>query len=795
MKLLKFGGQSLSYGKPINNVIEIVRKEFGFDSVAIVVSALGNSTDLLEQLYNDCKTGKRNLETWKAFNALCAPYFRVDKVSELLEILHADLALIEGDKGNQPSLNHILAFGELISSHSLTATLNEKGIPAKSIDSRKFLKVKGEAVDGQQSALLTALYFEHFDFQYVPVITGFLASNNYGETATLGRNGSNYSASLVANYLNASEVQNWTNVDGIYTARPELVPDARLIASMTFQEAHELANFGASILHPKTIAPLMEKGITLKILNTLNPEGTGTTISKGGGTNGIKAVSVLKDVALVSIIGNGLLGRVGIDARIFKVLSAEQISVRLISQASSERGIGFIIDSEDGERAESLLNMEFELELNDHSLSRIEVNFDKAIIAIVGKHNYSLEKAIYGLRRNNIWMHLISNSISGNHISLVVDEHDLQKALNIVHGQVFGSVKTLNVFCLGKGVVGANLINQIIKTPKEIEGQRKLKVNVIGVSDSQRFIINRNGIGEQWAKDLAIGKNHDALADIIAEIKATFLENVVFVDNTSSQDIVDQYEQIFQSGFDLVAANKKLNSGPNAQYQAVQKVQKRNGRLFYYETNVGAGLPIIDTLKHLNASADKITKIRGVFSGSLSYLFNSFSVNDGPFSEILEEAKAKGFTEPDPREDLSGTDVARKLIILAREIGMDTDLDKVKIQSLIPDELNEFGSYEAFMVARKELDAHYKAVKDSLSENEVLRYTGEVDCEKGTLVVSLIRVRKDSSLGGIKGADSIFEIFTEGYGDQPMVIQGAGAGGSVTARGVYSDLIRIGSVV
>lgn len=795
MKLLKFGGQSLAHGKPINNAIDIIRKEASFDDVAVVVSAMANSTDLLLQLYDDCKTGKRDLENWQGFNALCAPYFRIDKVSELLEQLHADLGLIETGNESQPSLDDVLAYGELISSTALADTLNDKGIPAKPIDSRKFLKGCGTSIDAKQSEMLTGLYFEHYDFQYVPIITGFLASNDKGETVTLGRNGSNYSASLVANYLNATEVQSWTNVDGIFTARPELVPDARLIESMTFQEAHELANFGANILHPKTIAPLMEKGITLKILNTLKPEGTGTTISKGGGTNGIKAVSVMKDVVLISIVGNGLLGRVGIDARIFKVLSAESISVRLISQASSERGIGFIIDSENGKRAQALLNKEFEAELADNSLSRIEVNYDMAIIAIVGKHNYSLEKAIYGLRRNNIWMHLISNSISGNHISLVVDEVNLQKALNIVHGQVFGSVKTLNVFCLGKGVVGSNLINQIIKTPKGIEEQRKLKVNVVGVSDTQRFIFNRTGVSEQWAKDLAIGKKNDALADIIAEIKASYLENVVFVDNTSSQEIVDQYEQIFKSGYDLVAANKKLNSGPSAQYLSVLKTQKKHGRLFYYETNVGAGLPIIDTLKHLSASADRITKIRGVFSGSLSYLFNTFSVADQPFSEVLEEAKAQGFTEPDPREDLSGRDVARKLIILAREIGIDTDLDKVEVQSLIPEALNAYETYDDFIGARKELDAHYSAVKESLGENEVLRYTGEVDCEKNTLVVSLIRVPKDSSLGGIKGADSIFEIFTEGYGDQPMVIQGAGAGGSVTARGVYSDLVRIGSTV
>ncbi len=795
MKVLKFGGQSLASGKPINNAIEIIRSVSSTNDLAVVVSAIGDSTDLLETLYHSCVSGNKDLSAWKALNEVYGTYLRHTEVLEALEGLHKNLALIEGDKPGKPNLALVLAAGELISSLCVTAMLNTQGVQSKTIDSRKFLKVKDGSVDETQSEMLTQLYFEHFDFNFVPVITGFLASNENNETVTLGRNGSNYTAALIANYLNATEIQNWTIVDGVFTARPELVPDARLIHSMTFQEAHELANFGANILHPKTIEPLLSKGIPLKILNTLKPDQEGTTISKGGGTNGIKAVSILKDVALVSITGNGLLGRVGIDARIFEVLSREQISVRLISQASSERGIGFIINDVDGKRAVNVLRTEFANELETKTLNNIEVNYDMAIIAIVGKHNYSLEKAIHGLRRNNIWMHLISNSISGNHISLVVDASNLQKAVNIVHSQVFGSIKTLNVFCLGKGVVGAALIDQIIETSDEITERRKLKINVVGIADSTNYVFNRTGIESNWAENLVHGKNHNALSDLITEVKSAFLENVVFVDNTSSQDIVDQYNDIFESGFDLVAANKKLNSGPDNQYQEVHKVLKRNGRLFYYETNVGAGLPIIDTLKHLHASADRITKIRGVFSGSLSYLFNTFSRGTKSFSDILEEAKSKGYTEPDPREDLSGTDVARKLIILAREIGLKTDLDQVAIENLIPEALQSCTDFQAFIGNKQTLNAHYEDIRNGLSENETLRYVGEVDCATSKLTVSLVRVPTDSSLGGIKGADAIFEIFTEGYGDLPMVIQGAGAGGSVTARGVYSDLIRIGSVV
>ncbi|MBL4707916.1 MAG: bifunctional aspartate kinase/homoserine dehydrogenase I, partial [Flavobacteriales bacterium] len=796
-KVLKFGRKSLREGVALNNVLAIIESEAKQGAIAVVVSAIDDATDRLIELFNKAIKGDNYsiiLEEKKKLYQSSPDNNELNQLLKELENLLEQLSK-KGDKSGI-TLNDIMAFGELCSVSFISSLLIKRQINAKPIDARKFLKVdkigNSTLVNYPQSTMFCKLYFEHFDFKTVPVITGFIASDELNQTHTLGRNGSNYSASLIANFLEAEELQNWTTVDGIFTAKPELVPDARLIKKMSFQEAHELANFGVNVLHPKTIEPLMEKGIPLRIVNTLNKEGEGTLISNNGGESGIKAVSALQDIVLITIEGRGLLGKVGIDARIFKVLSDQGIGVRLISQASSERGIGFVVDCENGELAVKLLQREFVLELERKSISSIHLNRKMAIIAIVGKHNYVLEKAISGLRRNKIFMHLISNSISGNHISLVIDSNYLNKGLNIVHSQVFGVIKTVNVFCLGKGVVGSTLIDQILETNEKVVVDRKLRINVVGVADSKQFIFNPSGVNLNWKKDLQGSSQKNSLKTIIQKLKDSYLENIVVADNTASQDVSDNYLQFLNAGFDIVAANKKLNSGNYTRYKEVQNVIRQRGSLFYYETNVGAGLPIIDTLKHLKESADTITKIRGVFSGSLSYLFNTFSISGRSFAEILLEAKEKGLTEPDPREDLSGLDVARKLIILSREIGLKVELEEVEVENLIPQELIGKASFDSFIAEEHQLNRHYEAIKNKLPEGKVLRYVGDLDVAQQKLKVSLIETDQNSSLGNIKGADSIFEVYTQAYGEQPIVIQGAGAGGEVTARGVYSDLIRMG---
>lgn len=795
MKVLKFGGKSLQPGKPLKKAIEIISESRKEGELAIVVSALANSTDHLLSLYQKAIRFDDLTEDETAFRKLQQSESSGPDLDDLFLSLHVDLEKVKKDGPSQKLEDKVLAYGEICSARIVVQLLKNAGVDSVFVDARNLIKGKRVDdelnVDHQQSEKLTRAFFKE-NKEQLAVITGYIAEDEDGNTATLGRNGSNYTTSLIANYIDAEEVQNWTDVDGIYAASPKLVPEAQKIENLSYKEAHELANFGASILHPKTIGPLMEKDIPLRILNSFSDDRTGTTVSREGGKQGIKAVSVIEDVALISIEGKGLLGTIGIDARIFTALSRNNISVRLISQASSERGIGFVVDATNAQLATTVLTEEFGLELITGTISRIDYNLDMAIIAIVGRHNYSLEKAIQGLRRNRIWMHLISNSISGEHISLVIDNHDLKKAVNIVHSQVFGVIKTINLFAFGKGNVGGNLLDQIISTTEQVISRRNLRIRIVGLADSKKYIFDKTGLGQDWRqrlKDSSLKLNYAKIIEILAN---SALENIVIADNTSSQQVADLYPQFITKRFDIVAANKKANSGTWEEYENLHNLIHRRGRIFHYETNVGAGLPIIDTIKYLYDSADQITRIRGVFSGSLSYIFNNFSKRGDSFSAILREAKDLGLTEPDPREDLSGRDVARKLVILARELNLKVELDDIEMAQLIPDELQNEKSFNDFMGKADLLDHYFYSYKQDLKEAEVLRYVADLDVMNQQLRIQLEKVNKDSPLGTIRESDAIFEIYTDSYGERPIIVQGAGAGGAVTARGVYSDLIRMG---
>lgn len=794
--VLKFGGKSLANAN-LPNVLKIIQQEAAAHPIALVVSARANSTDQLIALYELAVQGslfeEELLAFFRAQESADIPIDWQQEQNELRTLLQAISTL----RIDSPiARDRVLAYGEIISARSIASLLVANQLQAIAVHAGELLRIRQEGdeivVDQPQSRALTQAYFADLSSEGIPVITGFFGADASGTIRTLGRNGTNYSATLIASFIGAREVQNWTHVDGVYSARPEYVENAVRIAHMNYKEANELANFGADILHAKTIQPLLTSQIPLRILDTNHPKKAGTLIDRHGSGKGIKAVSTIENVSLIRIEGRDMLGRVGIDGRIFTALSKHDISVRLITQASSERGIGFVVDTESAQQTEQVLRQDFQDELRTGKISTIEADHDRAIIAIVGRHNYALEKAIQGLRKNRIWMDLISNSISGEHISLVVNKHQLKKAVRVVHSQVFGATKVLHVFALGKGTVGSKFIDQLVETQAEVEVERNLRIRVVGVADSQRFVFNDAGLSSDWRQQLSASQQENQLEAILTLLRESNLENVVFADNTSSEAVTAAYPAIIKAGFDLVTSNKKGNSGSLNFYENFRQLLKQKGRLFYYETNVGAGLPIIDTLKQLRQSADPVIKVRGVFSGSLSYLFNAYSKSEGAFTEILLEAKGKGFTESDPREDLSGMDVGRKLIILAREVGMAVAFDEVQIEGLIPEKLNDPGSFADFLKNRKELDAHFETIRKKLASNEVLRYIGELDVQRNQMRVSLQAVPSDSPLGGVKNADSIFEIYTHAYSDQPMVIQGAGAGAEVTARGVCSDLLRIG---
>lgn len=797
MKVLKFGGKSLSNGESIASSLRIVTKA-AKEPIALVVSARGTTTDSLEHLLNAASNGvpyKQNIDRLFEYQEKEGELVFNDEKYELTRILEGVELL--GEYSTKIK-DKVLAYGEWLSAVKIVELLQSKGVKAQVIDTRNIFQSNSEfgnsQLDNEVTEKLTLELFESWDWNVVPVVTGFIASNSKGETTTLGRNGTNYTATILAKILEADEVQNWTNVNGVYTANPSLVPDAKIIPELTFREANELANFGAEILHAKTIIPLIEKNIPLRILNTNNPDHPGTLINSEGAGKGIKAVSVIEDVALVSLEGNGLVGKVGIDARIFEVLSRESISVRNISQASSERGIGFVVSKEEGNKVKATLEKEFEYEIQKQDISAVTVNSEVAVISIIGRHNYSLEKAISGLRKNHIWLYLINNSINGEHISLVVANKDLRKAVNVVHNQVFGAIKRLNVLAFGKGTVGKAFINQVLKNRESIKKRRNVLINIVAVIDSKRILFDPKGVGANWEKEIQLAPIGNDLSNLLESVDQFHLENVVAIDNTASNEIVSTYPHLVENGIDIIASNKIGNTISYNFYNDLRISLKKKGKEFLYEANVGAGLPLIDTIRQLHHSGDRIRKIRGVFSGSLSYIFNNFSTTDSTFSKVLSEAVEKGFTEPDPREDLSGNDVGRKLLILARELDFAKEFSDVSIQSLIPSSLSEQLSVKEFLNEQELLDNHYGEIKNNLAEDHVLRYVGELE-ENGSLKVELMATEKQTSLGNISGSDSIFEIYTEAYGDNPVVIQGAGAGAEVTARGVYSDLLRIGSTI
>ena len=800
MKVIKFGGKSLANEKGLKNAIDIiVDKDKNGEKFTVVLSARGNTTNDLEAILELAAQKKDYRTAFKKFKEYQQyPNSSIDLKEQFtkLEIIFEGVSLL-GDF-SQKIKDEVLAQGEILSVKLVASLLEQEGLSVNPVDARSLIITDenfGNAQPIQLESKEKILKFFKENKGAINVVTGFISSNKKGETTTLGRNGSNYTAALLANFLDADELQNYTHVNGIFTANPDIVADAKKIAQLSFSEANELANFGANILHAKTIIPLLEKNINLRILNTFNKEDQGTLITSESSAKGIKSISTIDNVSLLNFEGRGLLGKVGIDARIFKTLSDRNINVSIIAQGSSERGIGLIIDSNKAKQAVEALEKEFENDLYAQDVNHVSVNNDVAVISIIGQDLSEFHHPYNALIKNQIVPLLFNNTVSGKNVSLVVKKEQLYKAVNVIHGQVFGVTKKINIAVFGKGLVGGTLIDQIIENTQSVLERRKIQLNVFAVANSKKVLLNKNGATKNWEQNLLEnGDENASVDDVIAFAKTHHLENLIAVDNTASVNFVNNYIPLIEAGFDLVSCNKIANTLSFDFYKEVRAKLKEYKKQYLYETNVGAGLPLIDTIRLLHESGENITKIRGVFSGSLSYLFNNFSANDALFSEVLKEAIDKGFTEPDPREDLGGNDVARKLLILARELDLENEFDEVNIKNLIPENLRE-GSSEDFLSKLDLLNEEYQILKEQQEKNHVLRYIGELSGdlskEKGNLEVKLVSTPTSTPLGSLKGSDAIFEIYTESYGEQPIVIQGAGAGASVTARGVFGDILRL----
>ena len=800
VKVLKFGGKSLANGEGLDTVLQIITdKVADGENIAVVVSARNKATDELEAILDKAAKGLDYVKDFEEFEKYQKHTYSNVNLSEDfrgLVKLFEGVALL-GDYSPKIK-DQVLAFGELLSAKLVTKLLIGRGVNAKFIDSRQLIKTDSNFGDAKVLETLSKenvkSEFGKLEMDAVVVTTGFIASNEQNETTTLGRNGSNYSAALLANYLNAEELQNYTHVDGIFTANPDLVPEAKRISELSYSEANELANFGTNILHAKTIIPLIEKNIPLRILNTFNNDNEGTLISAKTSKEGIKSLSVIENMALINLEGRGLLGKVGVDARIFRTMGNNNISVSIISQGSSERGIGLVVDAKNANLAKTSLEEEFQTDFKLQDINNITVIDQVSVISIVGQDLSTFHKPFNALIKNQVVPLLFNNTVSGKNVSLVVKKSDLHKALNVVHGQIFGISKKVNLAIFGHGNVGGTLIDQILKSNKTIEKRKGIHINVFAVANSKKVLLNKNGISKNWKSAMETKAIPYKLDDIFKYAKDNHLENLIAVDNTANEEFVASYFDFVDNGFDLVSSNKIANTLRFDYYQLLREELAKHQKQYLYETNVGAGLPLIDTIKLLHLSGENITRIKGVFSGSLSYIFNTFSEKDALFSEILREAMDLGYTEPDPREDLSGNDVGRKLLILARELDLSNEFSDIQIENLIPESLQD-GDVKGFLERLAILDEKFSKIKNAQKPGHVLRYvgdlSGDLQKEKGKLEVKLISVPKESALGQIKGSDSIIEIYTESYGQHPLVIQGAGAGAAVTARGVFGDILRI----
>lgn len=801
MKILKFGGNSLENGKGIENVISILQNKLrNKEEIYIVLSARGNTTDQLEFFLNEAKNGNDYADEWKKFKAyqvepLASINFK--KEFQLLEEIFQGVRLTKDYSSKVKDL--VLAQGEILATQLVAEILSANGFKSIAVDSRLFLETDntyGNAIINDTiSEQKTIDFFRSLNKKSTPIITGFISLNKQNETTTLGRNGSNYSASLIANYLNAEEVQNYTHINGIYTANPTLVSNAKIIEQINYTEANELASFGASILHAKTIAPLLEKNIPLRILNTFNNNNKGTLINNNGTKKGIKSISVQEEIGLINIEGKGLLGKKGTDARIFTSLSNHNISIGIISQGSSERGVSFVVPKKQLLLAKEVLINEFRYEILVKDIHFIKSLEDVSVVTVIGQNISKFSHSLDYLNKNNISVLLINNTISGNNISLVLHNKDVKKSVNIIHSQIFGISKNINIAIFGKGTVGSSLINQILNSKDKILDKKDTNLNIFAVIGSQKVLFNKDGMNKNWKNDYDSSvESKNSIQKVIQYAKKHHLENLVAIDNTASSGFVDNYIPLLESSFDLISSNKIANTQDYSKYRELRKSIKNNNKQYLYETNVGAGLPIIDTIRILHESGENIIRIRGVFSGSLSYLFNEFSDSDKPFSYFLKNAVQLGYTEPDPREDLCGNDVARKLLILARELDLKNEFDEIEIENLIPEDFRD-GSSQNFSNNIDNINPYFQSIKDKLKKNQVLRYVGDLSGNlqesKGDLTVKLVSVPLDSALGGLKGSDSIFEIYTDSYGKNPITIIGAGAGAEVTARGVFGDLLRI----
>jgi aspartokinase/homoserine dehydrogenase 1 len=814
MKVLKFGGSSVATPERIKAIIQIVKPRLAREKIAIVFSAFGGVTDTLIQMSehalasNDqykeqlAQLEKRHLDAVRALVSMqkqSAVLAQVKfTINELEDILHGIFLVKER---TPRSLDYIMSFGERLSAFVIAEALKDEGIDAEFLDARRVVNTDHQFGYARVNFVATnRMINDHFsNTQKLQVITGFIGSAENGETTTLGRSGSDYTAAIFAGALKSESVEIWTDVDGMMTADPRKVKKAFSVKEMTYEEAMELSHFGAKVIFPATMQPAMANLIPIWIKNTFNPQHPGTCISNNANGKSliIKGISSISNITLLNVQGSGLMGVVGVSMRLFATLAREKINVILISQASSEHSICFAIENGYAIQAKQAIEKEFQHEILNREMNRVTIEDSCAIVAIVGenmKHNPGTSGRMFGaLGKNGVNVRAIAQGSSELNISAVIHQSDVGKALNALHEAFFLSDrKVLNVFLVGTGLIGKELLHMMHEQFDQLANQHRLEVNVIAIANSKKMLFAEEGLHGKMAVDRMTQEGLPMnLQEFVTKMQALNLPNSVFVDCTSSEVVAHAFSSILEANISIVTPNKKANSGSWANYQLLKKISRQRGVKFLYETNVGAGLPVINTLNDLLISGDKVIRIEAVLSGTLNFIFSSFSAGT-KFSDIVLQAKEKGFTEPDPRDDLNGIDVARKALILSREIGYELELADVEVHNLVPEPLRAETSIHKFLSSLADHDQLFERIREKAEkENKKLRYMAII--EGGKAKVSLVAVDAAHPFYSLSGSDNIILVTTERYHERPMVIRGPGAGATVTAAGVFADVIRIGN--
>lgn len=815
MKVLKFGGTSVGSVEALQALTGVVKSNLEQkERMIIVVSAMGGLTNLLIKTAEDAVKG---IDFSSSLTAIEARHFEVvkslipiqqqNKVFTTLKIYFQELEdLMQGVTAlkelSPKTKDAILSYGEKCSAFMLSRILRPVYEKTEFLDATQLIKTDssfGNAhVDFDQTNLLIQDYFNNHQDE-LTIVTGFIASDKQNRTTTLGRGGSDYTAAIIGAALNASQIEIWTDVNGMMTADPRRVKKAFSLDELSYTEAMELSFFGAKVIYPPTMVPAFLKKIPIVIKNTFNPDFEGTFIRHDNKPSNtvIRGISSVDYVSILNVQGSGMVGKAGFSGRLFSLLSREQVNVILITQSSSEHSITFAVAPEDAILAKSLIEQEFELELAASKLEPIRIENDLSILAIVGENMKQTPgisgKLFSSLGRNGVNVVAIAQGSSEYNISVIINHDHLSKALNAVHDAFFAELqKTLHVFVVGVGNIGKELLTQIKNHHASLVKDNLINIKIIGLSNSRKMFVDAEGIDlENWENILNEKGEQASLVGFVNQMKSLDLPNCVFVDNTATPAPSEYYKEIFESNISVVTCNKIANSGEYKQFELLKKTAQKHGVDFFYETNVGAGLPIIKTLNDLIISGDKILKIEAILSGTISFIFNNFK-GDVTFHDIVKQAQEKGYTEPDPRDDLGGIDFMRKMLILARNSGLALESSDVELGAILPENCAKAPSVDAFYEELKVSNDYFEKLKnDAAAEGKVLRYIGKL--EDGKVSINLQAVGPEHPFFALSGSDNIIAFTTERYCETQMVVKGPGAGAAVTAAGVFADLVKVGA--